>query len=87
MVENPGYCQYSRSHRWNPVSYEPAAVTPATASVAAVTASVAAASARRGRAVICSEAESWAEHRHRAVAAAADALLLLLHTRRYELIS
>ena len=70
MVDNPGYCQYSRSHRWNPVSYEPAAVTPATSSVAALTASVAAVTARRGRAVIGSEAESWAEHRHRAAAAA-----------------
>ena len=49
MVENPGYCQYPGSHRWNPVSYEPAAVTPATASVAAVTASVAANHVRAAR--------------------------------------
>ena len=46
MVENPGYCQYSGSHRWNRVSWEPASVAPLTASVAAVTASVAAVTAR-----------------------------------------
>ena len=79
MVDNPGYCQYSGSHRWNRVSWEPASVAPATASVAAVTASVAAVTARRGRAVIGSEAESWAEHRHRAAAAAADAAAAAAH--------
>ena len=79
MVDNPGYCPYSGSHRWNRVSYEPAAVAPATASVAAVTASVAAVTARRGRAVIGSEVEAWAEHRHRAAAAAADAAAASAH--------